>query len=112
MVLICISLMVSAVEQLFHVPVSHLVWKYTYSDLLPIFPSHRLCVFATELYEFFIYFTFFFNVYFSERKRELVHKNRGGTEREGDRGSEAGSALPAVSLAPVGFKLTNHEIMT
>ena len=37
----------------------------------------------------------------------------GGTEREGDTESEAGSRLPAVSTEPdVGLELTHCEIMT
>ena len=32
-----------------------------------------------------------------ERERERMHVNRGGAEREGDRGSEACSALTAES---------------
>ena len=37
----------------------------------------------------------------------------GGAKREGDRVSEAGSRLSAVSTEPdAGFKLRNHEIMT
>ena len=36
----------------------------------------------------------FFNVYFCERKRE----SGGGAEREGNRGSKAGSVLTAESL--------------
>ena len=37
----------------------------------------------------------------------------GGTEREGDTESEAGSRLQAVSTKPdTGLELTNHEIMT
>ena len=36
-----------------------------------------------------------------------------GAEREGDRESEAGSRLQAVSTEPeAGLKPTNHEIMT
>ena len=42
--------------------------------------------------------------------RERVIESRGGTEREGDRGSEAGSTLRAKG--PVWFELMNHEIMT
>ena len=39
--------------------------------------------------------------------------SRGGTERQGDTESEAGSRLPAVSTEPhAGLELTNHEIMT
>ena len=38
---------------------------------------------------------------------------RGGEEREGDTGSEAGSRLQAVSTEPdAGLKLTNCESMT
>ena len=37
----------------------------------------------------------------------------GGTEKEGDTESEAGSRLRAVSTEPdVGLELTNREIMT
>ena len=39
--------------------------------------------------------------------------NRGGAEREGDRDSEAGSGLRAVSTEPdVGLEPTGREIMT
>ena len=39
--------------------------------------------------------------------------SRGGAEREGDRESEAGSRLWAVSTEPdAGLKPTDHEIMT
>ena len=39
--------------------------------------------------------------------------SRGGTEREGDTDSEAGSRLHAVSTEPdTGLKPTNIEIMT
>ena len=39
--------------------------------------------------------------------------NRGGTERDRDTESEAGSRLRAVSTEPdTRLKLTNHEIMT
>ena len=39
--------------------------------------------------------------------------NGGGSEREGDIESEAGSRLRAVSAEPnVGLELTDHEIMT
>ena len=39
--------------------------------------------------------------------------NGGGSEREGDTESEAGSRLRAVSTEPdVGLKLTDREIMT
>ena len=33
-----------------------------------------------------------------ERRRKSMHVNRGEAEREGDRGSEAGSVLTAESL--------------
>ena len=39
--------------------------------------------------------------------------SRGGTEREGDTDSEAGSRLRAVSTEPgAGLKFTDREIMT
>ena len=39
--------------------------------------------------------------------------NAGGSEREGDTESEAGSRLRAVSTEPdVGLELTDREIMT
>ena len=39
--------------------------------------------------------------------------SRGGAEREGDTGSEAGPRLRAVSTEPdVGLELTDREIMT
>ena len=39
--------------------------------------------------------------------------SRGGAEREGDTESKADSRLQVASTEPdVGFKLTNHEIMT
>ena len=50
-------------------------------------------------------------IYFWDRDKQSM--NRGGSEREGDTESEAGSRLWAVSTEPdVGLKLTNHEIMT
>ena len=44
------------------------------------------------------------------RERESVRASGGGAEREGDRGSKAGSAL--ISQPDVGLKLTNCEIVT
>ena len=39
--------------------------------------------------------------------------SREGAEREGDKESEAGSRLQAISTEPdVGLELTSHEIMT
>ena len=39
--------------------------------------------------------------------------SKGGAEREGDRESEAGSRLGAVSAEPdAWFKVTDHAIMT
>ena len=39
--------------------------------------------------------------------------NGGGSEREGDTESEAGSGLRAVSTEPdVGLELTDHKIVT
>ena len=46
-------------------------------------------------------------------ERETQSMSGGGTEREGDPESEAGSRLQAVSTEPdVEFELRNHEIMT
>ena len=53
------------------------------------------------------------NVYLFLREREREYTSWGGTEREGDTESKAGSRLWAVSTKPdVGLKLTNCEIMT
>ena len=47
------------------------------------------------------------------RERERQSMNGEGAEREGDKESEAGSRLQAVSTEPdAGLKLTNCEIMT
>ena len=52
-----------------------------------------------------------------ERERERTERDksasRGGTKREGDTESKAGSRLRAVSTEPdAGLELTNCEIMT
>ena len=62
--------------------------------------------------ENFIYFLFVcFNVYLLLRERQNM--STGGTEREGDTESEAGSRLWAVSTEPnAGLKFTNCEIVT
>ena len=53
----------------------------------------------------------FFNVYLFLRERQRA--SRGGVEREGDTGSEAGPRLRAIGTEPdVGLELTNREIMT
>ena len=39
----------------------------------------------------------FFNVYLFKRQRESAHVSGGGAEREGERESQAGSALSAQS---------------
>ena len=50
-------------------------------------------------------------IYFWDRERQSM--NEGGSEREGDTESEAGSSLWAVSTEPdTGLELTNCEIMT
>ena len=50
-------------------------------------------------------------IYFWDRERE--HMNGGGSEREGDTESEAGSRLWAVNPEPdVGLELTDRKIMT
>ena len=55
---------------------------------------------------------FSFNIYLFLKERETEHK-RGGTEREGDTESKAGSRFQAVSTDPdTGLELTSHEIMT
>ena len=55
-----------------------------------------------------LYFSFF-NVYFRETERAGERKRN----REGDRGSEAGSGLGEVSTEPdAGLEPTSHEIMT
>ena len=61
----------------------------------------------------FLFFLIFFNVYLFLRERERQSASGGGAERTGDRESEAGSRLRAVSTEPdVGLKLMNQEIMT
>ena len=48
-----------------------------------------------------------------ERERERQSVSRGRAQREGDRGSKAGSRLQAVSTEPdTGLEPTNCEIMT
>ena len=67
--------------------------------------------FLTTLYLSFI----IFNVYLFLRERETGRQSasRGGTEREGDIESEAGSRVRAVSTEPhMGLNPMNHEIMT
>ena len=67
------------------------------------------------LVTFVTYFFFFSNVYLflRERERERQSTSRGGTEREGDTESKAGSRLHTVSTEPdAGFELTNRETMT
>ena len=49
------------------------------------------------LLDFIFLHDYFFNVYLFLRERERAHESRGGAEREGDRRSEAGSALTAES---------------
>ena len=50
-------------------------------------------------------------IYFGDRNTE--HKQGRSREREGDRESETGSRLRAVSTeVNVGLELTNHKIMT
>ena len=47
------------------------------------------------------------------RGRKRQSASRGGTEREGDTESKAGSRLGAVSTEPdAGLGLRSHEIMT
>ena len=54
---------------------------------------------------------FFKCLFIFERERDSV--SGGGTEREEDTESKAGSRLRAVSTEPnAGLELTHHEIMT
>ena len=54
---------------------------------------------------------FFKCLFIFERERQSM--NGGGSEREGDRESEAGSRLGAVSTEPeAGLEPTSREIMT
>ena len=55
----------------------------------------------------------FFKVYLILKKRERQSMSGGGSKREGDTESEAGSRLGAVSTETnVGLELTNLKIMT
>ena len=63
-----------------------------------------------------IYLVFFFflikNVYLFLRERERVHTQSGERQREGDRGTEAGSVLRAENLKWGSNSQTeHHEIM-
>ena len=59
-----------------------------------------------------LFFCVFVYLFLREREGEREH-SRGGAEREGDRDSEAGSRLQAVSTEPdEGLEPTNQEIMT
>ena len=84
---------------------------------LSFFQSYLSSLSFSLLWEnfFFLLFFFFFNVYLLLRERDThTHSaSEGGTEREGDTESEAGSRLWAVSTEPnVGLELRNREIMT
>ena len=58
-----------------------------------------------------LFFLMLLLIYFWDRERQSM--SRGGTEREGDTESEAGSRLWADSTEPnAGLKLTECEIMT
>ena len=63
-----------------------------------------------------LFLKIFFKISFlreRERERERGSMSGGGAEREGDKESEAGSRLWAVSTEPdLGLKLTKCEIMT
>ena len=60
---------------------------------------------------YFVYKIFLTFIYFWDRDRQSV--NRGGSEREGDTESKAGSRLWAVSAEPdTGLELTDRKIMT
>ena len=54
-----------------------------------------------------------FQTFLFSRERERDSASRGGTEREGDTESEAGSRFRAISTGPdMGLELTSCEIMT
>ena len=64
---------------------------------------------------FILFFKIVFSIYLflREKERQSVSRGRGGTEREGDAESEAGSRLHAASTeSDAGLKLMNREIMT
>ena len=64
------------------------------------------------MWKYFSFFLliFFLNIYFWDRERQSM--SRGGSEREGDTESEAGSRLWAVSTEPdMGLEPTDRETM-
>ena len=70
--------------------------------------SHNTCLLQLEIM---VFKKIFFNVYLFLRQRQSM--NGGGSEREGDTESEAGSRLGAVSTErDAGLEPTNCEIMT
>ena len=71
-------------------------------------PHLHTCTFAGSL----VFFLIFKNIYLLLKDRERQSMGRGGAERGGGAGSEAGSLLRAVSTEPdMGLELTNCEIM-
>ena len=67
-------------------------------------PTFLYCLFLKIILKVYLLFE-------REIKRQSV--SRGGADREGDTGSEAGSRLPAVSTDPhEGLELMNREILT
>ena len=87
-----------------------------FGSICDCFNQSRMAeVMQCDVLSFFLLLLIFFNVYLflREKERERVCVSGGGTEREGDIESKAGSRLRAVSTEPdVGLELTNREIMT
>ena len=72
-------------------------------------PGIFVCCFCTEFLHSFKKKILMFLLFL----REIQSASGGGSEREGDTGSQAGSRFQAVSTEPdVGLKPTNREIVT
>ena len=77
--------------------------------------SHKFLFYVIWFFNFFYFFHIFKKcfIYLFLRERQSSSRGEGQREIEGDRESDAGSRLQAVSTEPnTGLKLTNSEIMT
>ena len=75
------------------------------------FLSLSLTFMTLTLLKITAYLLIYVDLFLRERQRQ--NTSGGGTEREGDTGSEAGSGLRAVSTEPdLGLELTNREMVT